>query len=348
MAKTSRVSAALAFAATLFAAAASAAPAGPMFDVATRRAIVEQRLAYYDSAFPGIAFVLFEGGAGWRRDMEALGALLGDGAANLDYVTPLVPDADLLDVNLDRIGRFLRNNVVSSASFRVGQRAAAARPYLCLVALNPAVFASDPVTATRQMVTLSEDEFRKTHPSRLVDVRAHLRFAVDHEVFHCLESIFYGGLPLDGKPYSGEYRGFSREGSADGFALAMHLREHGGRTDYAGNIALLRALWLAAESPDSSTFETARAVYQAPIQRLAVLSPRRLVDFVVELRNSLVSSYDQYVERRNGSRESVSGGGSRTVAGQTPDGRGARYHFYLEQLFDDAPVRFAPPSPPLP
>jgi len=311
-----------------------------------RRAVIDERVAFYNATFPRIKFVAFEGGRAWRSNMSALQGLLGEGAVNLDYEVPAHSDADLLEVNLDRIARFLRGNVVSSASFRVGQGSVAGREYLCLVALNPSEFASDPVAATRQMVSISEEDFAMLHPGRLVNVRAHLRFAVDHEVFHCLESTFYGGSLLNGEPHGGEYNGFRRESAADAFALAMHIREHGRRTDYAENIALIRALWLVNECPDNTPFETIRAVYRAPVDRLAELPPRELVDFVIDLRNRLVGSYDEYVAKRASMRGETLDDGAPANAGPAPAlrDRMARYQFYLQQLFVDTPVKFAPPD----
>jgi len=331
---------------------AAPSPGEAVLDLAARRDIIDRRIADYQEMYPEVEFLWLEGGDGWRGDVVALHTLIGSGPINLDYDAPALANADLLEVNLDRIARFLNGNVVSAATFRVGRGALAKRPYLCLVALNPEVFADDPVAATRQMVDISEEEFAQVHPGRLLNVQDHLRFAVDHEVFHCLESIYYGGMPLSDEKYGGEYHGFQRESAADGFAMAMHLRDHGEVTDYTENILLIRALWMVTECPDICALETIRAIQNTPADILGDFEPMELVDYVIDLRDQLVSNYERFEEARPAMHGAAAALGLRPadteLASTSPaiaravQQRVDRYHFYFRQLFVDKPVVFAP------
>jgi len=333
---------------------ATAAPSSgeAVLDLAARRDIIDRRIADYREMYPEVEFLWLEGGDGWRGNMVALHVLLGSGSTNLDYVAPALANADLLEVNLDRIARFLHGNVVSAATFRVGDGALAKRPYVCLVALNPRVFATDPVAATRQMVDISEEEFAQVHPGRLLDTGDHLSFAVDHEIFHCLESIYYGGMPLTGEKYGGEYHGFQRDSAADSFALAMHLRDHGSVTDYTENILLIRALWMVTECPDICALEPIRAIQSTPADILSDFEPMELVDYVIDLRDRMVSDYELFEEARPAMRGAAAALGlgppdtdpaSQSLAtARAVQRRIDRYHFYFRQLFVDKPVVFAP------
>jgi len=330
------------------AAFASALTAPAERDVAARHAFVEDRLAFYSKAFPDIYFVHLAGGEKWRGDMIMLMSLLGSGAVNLDYIAPPEVARQVLDVSLERIARFLQKDVVSAASFRVGRGAMTKRPFLCIVTLNNVVFATDPVEATRQMLDVTDGEFAMVHPARLINVADHLRFAVDHEVFHCLESTRYGGMPLSNEPFGGEYQGFRRESAADSFALAMHLRKYGRQTEYAGNIALIRALWMVTESPDACTFEAVKMVYQTPVDTFELLALPELVAYTVDLRDRLVGSYEDYLKQRTATKMAAAalrgrpGPAVEPISDRAVRERIARYRFYLDQLFVDAPVRFAP------
>jgi hypothetical protein len=321
-----------------------------------KRQIIAERLRFYNAGFPMIRFVHVGDGSSWREELLTVISLLGEGAVNLDYEHPPELAGELLEANIERLAQMLEHDIVSAALFRVGQGSPVKRSTLCVVSLNPHTYIGDSVDAVSYMLDLSAELLAKVHPARLLDTYEHLRFTVDHEAFHCIESHLFGGARMTRLPLGGEYNLFLRESGADAFALGMHLRRAGVRTEYARNITHVRALWLFTESPNRCTYDSMRAMLNRPPERLASRSVREIVDLAVRVRDRWVGSYEFYVWQRStafkaakqlGHAPALYGDAWKGIE-QVPtepaevEYKIERYRYYFSQLFTDEPVAFTP------
>lgn len=331
-------------------------PAVAVEHVVQARQIIEQKLEFYERAYPQIRFVHAEGGAGWRREMRELLLMMGDGAAPLDFQYPPDVSAEMLTVSIDRLRHVLRDDVVSATTFSVSEGTAAEPPNLCIVTLNPAMFVADDLDSLQYMLELSDEELRRVHPSRYLNWKDHLVFALDHEASHCIDSVVNGGAPITHHKFGGQYNEFRRESLADAYALAVHISSNGAITDYARNITHIRALCLVTEGPRHCTFESMRQVMLRDPVRLQGMTLPELMSFAVLVRDQAVGSYDAYVGKCAAATQAV------IAFGRVPDSHGEfhgvlddaevdrdrvshlmqRYSYFYGQLFNDSPVIFAP------
>jgi len=321
-----------------------------------KREIIAERLRFYNAAFQAVRFVHVGDSDSWREELLTVISLLGDGAVNLDYEHPPELADELLEANIERLAQMLEYDIVSAALFRVGQGSPVNRSALCVISLNPQTYIGDSVDAVSYMLDLSGELLAKVHPVRLLDTYEHLRFTVDHEVFHCLESHLLGGARMTLLPLGGEYNLFLRESGADAFALGMHLRRAGTRTDYARNITHVRALWLFTESPNRCTYDSMRAMLDMPPEQLAATSVREMIDLAVGVRDRWVGNYEFYVRQRATAFKAAKQlghapalyGDAWTGIEQVPtepaevEYKTERYRYYFSQLFTDDRVEFTP------
>lgn len=330
----------------------------PPEDTRAHRALVEGKIAAYSESFPDILFAQLEGGERWHGEMIALITVLGPDAQPLDYQHLPRQRTELMELTLERLVVMLRTHIISATTFRLGDTTTSRRPYVCVITLNPARVVKNDIEATRYMLDITADTIKRVHPARFLDHEDHLGFAVDHEVFHCLESIYHGGAPMTDKELGGEYNLFSRESKADAFALAMHLRARGRVTAYARNITHVRALWLFSDSPNRCTFETLREILKLEPAKLTAMSPRDVMALAREVGERTIGSYEAYVERRVAALKAA------RILGLEPRLYGKiwpeverqpsdtalvgflvnRYRYYYDQLFTDSPVPLEAPQ----
>jgi len=273
------------------------APADPGA-IASHRKTAEQRIAAYNAAFPTIHFVLFEGGDGWHGEAIALATALGPDAEPIDYEHPAALRPHLMHVTLERIVHMLRSNTISATTFRLAAGNPFGRSHLCVITLNPLGVAKDEAAATHALLAVNDGAKRQIDPSRFLDPDDHLAFAIDHEAFHCLDSVLYGGVPRTTDPLRAEYNELRRESAADAFALAMHMREHGRVTSYARNITLIRGLQPFLANVTRGTYDALHEIQATDPQQLAETGTREIARLAHERATRAVGSYEEFVEYR--------------------------------------------------
>lgn|GEM_PF-2169375 len=321
--------------------------------------IIEKRLGEYGERYPDIQFIHIQGGDSWHEDFVAVVTMIGHGATALDYEHPPEVTADVMELSFERLKRMLMADIVSATSFRVGQGSSLKRRNLCVITLNPRAFIANDRVATQFMLDLTDSTMDRVNPVRYLNHRDHLSFTLDHEVFHCLDSIYFGGAPMTKLPMGGEYHLFRRESAADAYAMALHLRSRGKVTPYARNITHARALWMFTDSPNRCTFETIREVLILDPGKLASVSEADLVAWAKSVVDRTVRDYHGYVHQRAAALKAAS------ILGLEPDLYGEnwcecakmetepelvarlvnRYRYYYEHLFTDE--RLALDAPPL-
>jgi hypothetical protein len=322
-------------------------------------AIVQQRLSHYSRQYSDIQFIHLKGGDDWYSDFVAVVTMLGHNAVALDYEHPPELAADVMELSFERLKRMLMADVVSATAFKVGQGSSITRPKLCVITLNPKTFVASDRTATQYMLDLTESVMAKVNPARYLNHRQHLEFTVDHEVFHCLDSILLGGAPMTKLPLGGEYHLFRRESAADAYAMALHLKKYGRVTNYARNMTHARALWMFTDSPNRCTFETVREVLITDPKQFSEASEKQLLRWAKKTIDRTVRDYHGYVHQRAAALQAAS------TLGMDPELYGEnwcdcakikteprlvaqlvnRYRYYYEHLFTDE--RLALDAPPL-
>ena len=320
--------------------------------------VIDEHLRFYNEHFDKIRFAHLTGGDDWSGELVAVLSLLGSKPAALDYQHPPDVRADVMDVTLVRLRQLLRADVVSATLIQVGTDSPLDRANLCLIALNPKRFIADDYGATRYMLDVKDDIAERIHPTRYLQHMEHLRFALDHEAFHCIDSFLYGGAPMTEQDLEAEYEMFRRESAADAYAMARHIQRHGRITPYARNLTHMRALWLFSDSPNRCTFETIREVLRTDPNRIQAMSLPELIDFAVALRDQAVRPYDGYILQRAAALQAA------RALGLDPALYGDqwcecermevdpklvaklvnRYRYYYEQLFTNTTLELEAPS----
>lgn len=265
---------------------------------------VDERVAMYNSLYPDVLFVQLAGGDEMLESMEVLQIFLGHEAENLDYEHPPEAREDLLYVTLESIIMMLEHKASSAALFRVGMNSLAERDYLCVLTLTPEEVARDDVMATQDlMLDLSAQEFEQVDPDNYLDHIDYVKFNIDHEVHHCLDSLFNGPRPMSKDKFWGEYMAYHHNQAADTFALGMNIREHAGRTDFSRIIGQLRALSILYGDPNHYTFPIIQKLLGIDREIIMSASEQQLFRLSSDLRDKVVADYDKYLRFVASARE---------------------------------------------
>ena len=263
------------------------------------QALVSDRLAFYGRAFPEIQFVQLPGGSQWRESARTFEWLLGEAATNADYEHPPELGAALLYASVQRILHMLEQNEASSALFRVGVGSAGAqRSHLCVLTLDASAVAGDDATATAHLLNFAPEDLDRIPAAYRLQHREFLRFVVDHEVFHCLDAMYVGPIPMSDHAFWAQYMLYRNEHGADAFAIAMHLREHSGTTGFVDKLARIRALSLYNADPEHLTTSAIAAAARHEGTRLRRASPRDVLVLADRVRDQVVTGYGGYLRFR--------------------------------------------------
>lgn len=267
--------------------------------------IVVDKLAYYARRVPEVQFVVLDGAGRVERNMAALLALLGQDADALDYAHPPHLREDLLIVTLARIRTLLEHHMASSTLLQPGGQALARRPNLCIITLDPWAIARNDRKATGHLLDMPSAEFRAIPRSHYLDHEAHLRFAVDHEVYHCLDTLYNGPIPMSHREHWGAYMLFRNERGADAFAVIMNMAEAGAVTGYARRLAGIRGLALINDDPNHDTYGAVKEALQLDPAVLKNSTLRRRVALASDLRLRGIGGYDGYVAYRRAAYQAM-------------------------------------------
>jgi len=311
--------------------------------------LVQQRIDFYNESFPALQFVHLRGGLGWSVDMQFLPLLLGQRAVSLDYEHPVSARDGLMQVSLKRLEIMLRQSEPSASLFRKSTDGLARRENVCIITLDPDVLATSDLETTSAMLNLPRSMIERMHPARYLDAEDHVAFAIDHEVFHCLDALYNGPVPRSHQPYARNYAFFRNENGADAFAVAMNIHRHGSLTRYARNIMNVRALALMND-PDHYTWATIQHVLELQPATMAATPVQTLFSVAARIRDRLAPAYEQYVAYRLAVHEMRAHLGSEETAAVavahgvvTREGGNdsvtllKRTRFWFNQLFTDEP-----------
>jgi hypothetical protein len=318
--------------------------------------VLLKRLKLYQQAFPHIKFIHAWGGDNWKQEYSRIATLLGEKPDALDYEHPPEFSNDLMVVTMDRLTQMLRHNAISETLFRADKKSALKGSLVCVITIDPGDITGDVLAPTRYMLSLPDSVLEKIHPTRLLGPRNFLLFAIDHEIYHCLDSALFGGAPMTKNTYGGEYNEHVRENGADAFALAMYRRRGDWHSQFAQNIMLFRSLWFLHGGPCYHTYRALRAVQATPLDKLRNMSLKELVRFTDRVRNEASGTYETFLDQQAVALQAAEQLGyepsdygpmwvdlSQIKTDSQQVSETARYYLGLyNRLFDDSPIGFSP------
>lgn len=327
-------------------------------DLENHRAIAARQIKTYNDTFPGIRFVQLAGGDRWHREMIDFASMLDHEAEPIDYQHPKDLRPALMQVTLQRLVIMLRSSQISATTFQVPPDNPFGRSFVCVVTLDSDHVASTEFDITRVFLGADAATMRRVHSARHLDHEDYLAFALDHEVFHCLNSVRYGGAPRTSEKLRADYVQFQRESAADAYALAMHIRSHGAVTPFARNVFQIRTLQLFLGDPHRATFETLRELLTIDPRRLSAMPVSELVALTHGMAMRAVGPYETYLDHRAAAYHATRALGLQSTLDPEVNKQllrhpvdpalvarlVSRYHYYYRNLFTDAQIAFDPPE----
>jgi hypothetical protein len=256
---------------------------------------IHKKLDFYNQAFPDIQFAHLQRSGEWYESIQALELLLGYQATSLDFQHPQELREDLLFATVRKIGMMLINGMTSSYLFRVGQMPVAKKKHVCVITLDPESTIISNRIATEYFIDLPLDQ---VEASRFIDKDKHLDFIIDHEAYHCLDTYYYGGIPMSHRNFSTRHEVYRRENEADMFALAMHIKRDKGITDYAKKIIQLRGMSLLNGELQHYSADVMNKVRNYNQKTIIRATAEELLRLIKQLHKPLALSFQQYLQYR--------------------------------------------------
>ena len=257
--------------------------------------LLKEKLEYYRDLYPEVSFLNLEGGDELVADMGALGIVLGHQPSSMDYEHPPELRDDLMIASGNRILLMLKYSMPSSSLFKVNNPLDWQK-HVCVLTINPDEIAADSGRATRSLLDLPREFVHKIPKDFRLQPGDYLEFVIDHEVYHCLRSMYIGPQEMSHKEFWGEYNSFLNEQGADAYALGMHINTRLEVTSFARNILRIRGMALYSADPDHLTCKALQQLFKVPVEDLAEMSGKEVFDMANQIKERLTISYDDYIQ----------------------------------------------------
>ena len=261
--------------------------------------IIIDKLEFYSTQYPDISFVVLDSAANVDRNMQLLSQVIGQNPIPLDYEHPDDLRKKLLTATLKRIEFLLSMNAGSSTLFKSGKDALATRKYVCIVTIDPWDTAKDSRTATYNLLDFEGSEFTDISPTDYLDYVSHLRFTLDHEVYHCLDALYNGPIPMSQHVFWSSYQMRKNELGADAFATIMNIGDHGHVTPYVQTLRNIRGLTLLTDDPNHYSYQAIGAALQMDPVELVQRNVREHFNSATSIGQRVVGTYDDHVRYTN-------------------------------------------------
>ena len=256
---------------------------------------LNEKLEFYRHLYPEISFMILKGGDELVADMMALDLALGYQPSSLDYEHPPKLREDLMIASANRIVYMLQYRMPSASLFKaddpLGWQA-----HICVLTINPDEIAADSVQATRNLLDLPQEFIQKTPEDFRLQASDYLEFVIDHEVYHCLQSMYVGPQKMSQKEFWGEYNSFLNEQGADVYAMGMHINTRLEVSSFAKNILRIRGMALYTADPDHLTCKALQQIFKVPVKDIAEMSAKEIFDKAKHIQERLAMSYDEYIQ----------------------------------------------------
>ncbi len=256
---------------------------------------IHDKLQAYSELYPDIAFVVLSGGNKLPVSMKFLSETLGDEPTSLDYEHPEEFRQDLNVINIARIERMLSWGLPSATLFGVGANAKINRPKVCIVTLDVERVARDKEQATHFLLSLPVGLEAKIPVEHWIDNVAFLRYVLDHEIYHCLDSSINGPIPMSDKEMWAEYKQYYNNLGAGAYAMMMYVARTESTTTFVNTIYSLRVLSVLSGDVEHYNAMVIHVFKNMPIEKLRIKGPRDLFEWASSIRANLDPGYESYL-----------------------------------------------------
>ena len=256
--------------------------------------LLYEKVDLYRQLYPEITFLILQGGEDTVHDMLALDLLLGFQPKSLDYEHPPRLREDLMIASAGRILLMLQTKSPSASLF-LADDPLDWQAHICVLTINPEEIAADSVTATQHLSDLPERVITLAPQDLRLQAGDYLAYVVDHEVYHCLQSMYVGPQSMSEKELWGEYNHYLNEQGADAYAVAMHIRNAEKDTGFAANIRRIRGLSVYNSDPNHLTCKAVNEVLNFPAEKIRKMTEKEVFEIATEIKNKLTIDYDEYL-----------------------------------------------------
>ncbi|MEJ2142646.1 MAG: hypothetical protein P8Y24_09910 [Gammaproteobacteria bacterium] len=149
--------------------------------------------------------------------------------------------------------------------------------------------------ATSHFIDLPENVLASLPQEKYLDKKQHLDFIVDHEAFHCVDTFYFGGIPMSEKQFSTQYSSFKRESQADMFATAMHIKRQQKITAYIDNIIMMRGITLLNGETQHYSTEAIHLITNTDRSKIISSQPGELLTMVKNTYKTIAPDYNEYM-----------------------------------------------------
>lgn len=168
--------------------------------------------------------------------------------------------------------------------------------HVCVITINPDKVAADSILATRHLLSLPEEIIEKIPQNLQLLPDDYLAFVIDHEIYHCLKSMYVGPQLMSHKEAWGEYNSFLNEQGADAYALGLHIKTQGEVSRFVKNIIRIRGMSIYNGDPDHLTCKAISQLLKIPTEDITKMSEKEVFNMANDIRDYMDTGYNEYMK----------------------------------------------------
>jgi hypothetical protein len=257
--------------------------------------ILENKVDNYRQLYPDISFLILKGGDELVTDMMALDKALGVEPKSLDYEHPPALREKLMFVSANRILQMLQYKMPSASLFKADDPEGL-HENICVLTIHSQSVASDSIQATQNLLGLPSAFVKKIPKGLRLSEDMYLEYVIDHEVYHCLQSMYVGPQKMSKKELWGEYCHHHNELGADAYALAMHINKMGKITSFAKNVKRIRGAALSTADPMHLTCKATDQLFAMRVKTVSDMNAKDIFKMATAIQKKLTIGYDEFLQ----------------------------------------------------
>lgn len=256
---------------------------------------LDKKLEYYKKLYPDILFINLIGGDETVSDLTALDLILGYQPTNLDYEHPPELREDLMYVSVSRIMYMLQAQAPSASLFRADDPAGWPEN-ICVLTIHPGEVAANNTQATNHLLHPTLQALLKIPKDKQLLAEDYLAFVIDHEIYHCLKSMYIGPQLMSDKDLWAEYNNFLDEQAADAYGVLMQFKTREQVSSFPENILRMRGLSLYNADPDHLTCKALQEVINLDPKNITAMNNHEIFELVDHIKKTIFITYDEYIQ----------------------------------------------------
>ena len=265
--------------------------------ITSPQTLLDEKIKDYGHLYPEITFLILQGEEEFLADMMTLNRELGSQPSSMDYEHPLALREDLMYVSVERIRIMLKSQAPSASLFEFEvDTNQSHQEHVCVLTINPHWVTADSIIATTHLLDLPQEVIEKIPQDMRLLPADYLAFVIDHEVYHCLKSMYVGPQLMSHKELWGGYNHFLNELGADAYALGMHIKTRGEASHFARNILRIRGMALYSADPDHLTCNALKQILKVPIEDITEMSSNEIFDLANSIKDRQLTGHDAYMQ----------------------------------------------------